>query len=100
VSTPELIYVALAKKVGVIVLRIVPKESEAKLYLEKGQAPPPTVSKTVVLGKEDTILAITIGLILLGVALGQLTIKDALEYFGLSAAGGVWGLLGGHSSSK
>lgn len=81
-------------------MRIVPKESEVQLYAAKGVTPPPSIGKTVELGKEDIVLAITIGLILLGVALGQLTIKDALAYFGVSAAGGVWGLIGGHASSK
>jgi len=81
-------------------MRIVPKQSEVSFYMDKGQPPPATLNKTVEFGKEDVVLAIIIGLILLGVALGQLTIKDALAYFGVSAAGGVWGLIGGHSSSK
>jgi len=84
----------------VICLRIVPKEKEMRMYLDKGQPPPATVSKTVELGKEDIVLAITIGLIIAGVFLGQLTIQDALTYFGVSAAGGVWGLIGGYSSSR
>ena len=76
-------------------MRIVEKKGEAEAEAI-GRAPP----KTVEWGKEDLVLVAVIALILIGLGLGQLSIQEALAYFGVSGAGGVWGMLGGTASSK
>jgi len=51
-------------------------------------------------GWEDLIVLVVIVLVVIGYAKGQLTIQDVLSYIGVSGAGGIWGMLGGSSSSK
>jgi hypothetical protein len=62
--------------------------------------PPSDVSKTVQLGFEDIILLIVMAVLIVGYARGQLTIQEFLTYLGVTGAGGLWGMLGGTSSSK
>lgn len=51
-------------------------------------------------GKEDLLLLLIIVILLAGYIRGQLTIQELLAYLGVSTTGGVWGLIGGVSSSK
>jgi hypothetical protein len=62
--------------------------------------PPSDVSKTVQPGFEDIILLIVMAVLITGYARGQLTIQEFLTYLGVTGAGGLWGMLGGTSSSK
>jgi len=55
-------------------------------------------ARTVSIGKEDLFLVFVIALILVGLGLGKLTFQEALAYFGVTSAGGVWGWLGGNAS--
>jgi len=55
---------------------------------------------TVELGREDILLAIVLVILVIAYARGQLTIQEFLAYFGVTTTGGVWGLIGGLSSSK
>ena len=57
-------------------------------------------TKKIELGKEDLVIVAVIALVLIGLVIGQLTIQEALAYFGVSGAGGVWGMLGGITSEK
>jgi hypothetical protein len=56
--------------------------------------------KKVELGKEDLVIIAVIAFVFIGLGIGQLTIQEALAYFGVSGAGGVWGMLGGITSEK
>lgn len=75
------------------------KEVTAKAAEER-QLAPSGVSKTVQLGVEDLIIAIVMIVLVVGYVRGQLTIQDFLTYLGVTGAGGLWGMLGGTSSSK
>ncbi|MCW4052766.1 MAG: hypothetical protein NWE78_06135 [Candidatus Bathyarchaeota archaeon] len=57
-------------------------------------------TKKVELGKEDLVIIAVIAFVFIGLGIGQLTIQEALAYFGVSGAGGVWGMLGGITSEK
>ncbi len=57
-------------------------------------------TKKVELGKEDLVIIAVIVFVFIGLGIGQLTIQEALAYFGVSGAGGVWGMLGGITSEK
>lgn len=83
-------------------MRIVRKgEKEATEAALAGKTPLPSdISKTVRLGFEDIILLIVIAVLITGYTRGQLTIQDFLTYLGVTGAGGLWGMLGGTSSSK
>ena len=63
----------------------------------RGPAPE---GKTVEFGKEDILALVIVAILLFGYARGQLTIQELLAYLGVSATGGVWGMLGGSASSK
>lgn len=57
-------------------------------------------TKKVELGKEDLVIIAVIAFVFIGLGIGQLTIQEALAYFGVSGAGGVCGMLGGITSEK
>jgi hypothetical protein len=83
-------------------MRIVRKgeeEATAKA-IQEGKMPTSEVSKTVQPGVEDIILVIVMAVLIVGYARGQLTIQEFLTYLGVTGAGGLWGMLGGTSSSK
>lgn len=83
-------------------MRIV-RRAEKQVVAAAAQAktlPPSDVSKTVQFGVEDAILALVVIVLIVGYARGQLTIQDFLTYLGVTGAGGLWGMLGGTSSSK
>jgi hypothetical protein len=83
-------------------MRIVRKgeeEATAKA-IQEGKMPAAEVSKTVQLGVEDIVLVIVMAVLIVGYARGQLTIQEFLTYLGVTGAGGLWGMLGGTSSSK
>jgi hypothetical protein len=83
-------------------MRIVRKEEKGatKTALAEKGLPPPDVSKAVKLGFEDLILAMVMIVLVVGYVRGQLTIQEFLTYLGVTGAGGLWGMLGGTSSSK
>ena len=85
-------------------MRIVRKAEKEIVEAYKSKSPEtrgsPPDGKTVEFGKEDIILAIIIGLLILAYAQGQLTIQEVLAYLGVTTSGGVWGLIGGASSTK
>lgn len=55
--------------------------------------------KKVKFGKEDLFLVFIVALLLLGLSLEKLTFEEVLGYFGVTGAGGIWGMLGGNASS-
>jgi hypothetical protein len=57
-------------------------------------------SRTVAPGTEDVFILFIAVLIIVGLVLGKITFQEALGYFGVTSAGGVWGFIGGNSSSK
>ncbi len=57
-------------------------------------------SRKVNVGKEDWFLVFVVAFILAGLFLGKITYEQALAYFGVSASGGVWGLISGNASEK
>jgi hypothetical protein len=85
-------------------LRIVRKSEKEVLAAFKAAAPEtrttPPEGRTVEFGKEDLLLLLIIVILLAGYIRGQLTIQELLAYLGVSTTGGVWGLIGGVSSSK
>lgn len=81
-------------------MRIVKEEKKATMTMAEKGLPPSDVSKTVKLGIEDLILAIVMIVLAVGYVRGQLTIQEFLTYLGVTGAGGLWGMLGGTSSSK
>jgi hypothetical protein len=75
------------------------KEQLQALVTEKRVAPA-EASRTVEFGKEDYLLLIVLLILAIGYLRGQLSIQEVLAYLGVSTTGGVWGLIGGSSSSK
>ncbi len=56
--------------------------------------------KTVEVGKEDYIFLFLLAILFNGYAWGLLTFQEPLAYLGVSTTGGIWGMIGGGSSSK
>jgi hypothetical protein len=79
-------------------VRIVRRGEKAQL---EGKSPAPAdMSRTVEFGKEDYLLLIVLLILTIGYLRGQLSIQEVLTYLGVTTTGGIWGLIGGSSSSK